>query len=409
MKRVFNILSFAFFLLVLTSCGNVQLDMPNEDTNQSNGPIMEFAVNVGSRAAIMEGGAETILDKLGLYGYQYANQTGSNWATAKVTALPTVFDQTPEPLTYNTTDKYYGFNRIDPDPSDDEVPGPYTWTGQKYSFFAHYPFEHSSFTKSSRTEPNTPYLTYTVDRSDVTNMADIMTSARTDLTAVNRYVTFHMIHRLSAVDVDICNIYQHEETTGEGESTETTQENIEIEIHSLVLKFSNLHYDSSKIYLDAEVSSVQKEAEGEKSAEYTLVTSTKPVTVPYKEDDGTENYHLTTADNRNQSMFFIPQAAKDLQVSVDIQFKKKRTDNTYLTNEDKVYTYDNDGNLTNVENAKGFNTKFFYVEDKSVNFEQSLDEGYRYYITLNFTSAAVSINIVTAAQWEDSNVKHEFD
>ena len=394
MKRINNILAWAFVFGTLVGCSHEQLEMPSsEESNPSSGPVMEFGVNIGSRAQIIEGGEGTTLDELGLYGYQYANQMGSTWSTAKTTARPNVFDNTPEPLTYEDEDGYYYPSKT------------YEWTGQKYAFFAHYPFEHSSFTNSPATEPNTPYLTYTVDRSDVSKMADIMTSARTDLTAVNRYVTFHMIHRLSAVDVDVCNIYQYNETTGEGDDAVTTSQNVEIEIHSLVLNFSNLHYASSKIYLDAGGNSVPVEA-ANPTASYALINDT--ISIPYKTNEDAENYHLS-ADN-DLSMFFIPQKQDDLAVSVDIKFKKKLPNGTFLTNKDKVYTYDNAGNKTGEENAEGYGTEFFYVSNKSVNFEQSLDEGYRYFVTLNFTSAAVSINIVTAAQWEDSDdIKHEFD
>ena len=108
MKRINNILAWAFVFGTLVGCSHEQLEMPSsEESNPSSGPVMEFGVNIGSRAQIIEGGEGTTLDKLGLYGYQYANQMGSTWSTAKTTARPNVFDNTPEPLTYEDEDGYY--------------------------------------------------------------------------------------------------------------------------------------------------------------------------------------------------------------------------------------------------------------------------------------------------------------
>ena len=394
MRRFRNIYILAFAFVALVGCSK-EPQQPNvEVDNIPSGPIMEFGINLDTRAEIIPGGEGTILDKLGLYGYQYANQTDSEWTWAQTTALPNVFNNTPEPLTYDSSGRYYNASDT------------YTWTGNKYAFFAYYPFEHTSFECSPNTEPGTPYLTYTLDRSDVENMADIMSSARTNLTSVNRYVTFHMIHRLSAVDVDVCNIYQHDETV----DGVTTYYGVDIEIHTLVLKFSNLHNDKSKIYLDARGHSEATESTGDKTATYQFVQSTDPITVEYKANDDDPNYTLT--EKHDLTMFFIPQEEKDLAVSVDVTFKKKLSgSDTYLTNNDKVYTYDNDGVVTNEANAEGYGTEFFYVRDKSVNFEQDLEEGYRYFVTLNFTSAAVSINIVTATQWQDTkdDIIHGFD
>ena len=49
-----------------------------------------------------------------------------------------------------------------------------------------------------------------------------------------------------------------------------------------------------------------------------------------------------------------------------------------------------------------------YTIEKTSKFEQELIEGSRYYIVLSFTSAAVSINIVTAAAWDEVPVEYEF-
>lgn len=411
MKRTSNILATVFILASLYGCGNKQLELPltGDDDTSSRLPI-EFGVDIaGSRAPIVEGGPGATLERLGVIGYQYANQSGSNWNTAKETARPNVFNYHPQVL--KLSDSYY-------DTIDNANPSnvvEYSWSGNKYAFFAFYPHDHSKVTLSEESVSGTPYVTYTVDKSDVSNMADIMTDVRKELTASSRYVTFHMIHRLSAIDVEVCNIYEHVWT----EEGVTYSENVDIEITDLKLTFTDLKYESSKIYLDDSEGHEPKEA-SVKTATYHLVEKDidAPVSIPFQDDDEDPNTQLT-ADNE-MTMFFIPQEYDldkndDLKVSVEIEFRKRRHDSTpdnptddYLINQNIDYTFDNEGNVTETVNAKGYGTEFFYAT-KNTSFEQSMDEGHRYYVLLNFTSAAVSISIVAAARWDDIEIDHEFE
>ena len=50
-----------------------------------------------------------------------------------------------------------------------------------------------------------------------------------------------------------------------------------------------------------------------------------------------------------------------------------------------------------------------FTTTQTATFEQSLEEEYRYYALLTFTSHAVSINILTAAAWNENVVDYEFD
>lgn len=399
MKKVSNIISLALVFASLCSCEVKPLEQPQPDVDGPSDYLpIEFGVNISTRAQIVAGGEGATLEELGVIGYQYANQAGSNWNTAKATTRPNVFTDHPQTLTLNGN--YY-------DVMDKDTGGPklYYWTGNKYAFFAVCPLGNSNVVISGDELPDTPYVTYKLDKSSVDGMADVMTSSRTDLTASSRYVTFNMIHRLSAVDVDVCNIYEYSYKVDDV----TNFEEIDIEITDLSLRFENLHYDTSTIYLDAAGHSVPGASAGYgRTVTYQLIKegSDEPVEVEFKTDEDAENYQLT-AEN-GMSMFFIPQDDTDLNVTVDVKFKKKRTDGTYLINNNYDYVYDAEGNKTDETEAEGFGTEFFYAS-KATDFEQSLDEGYRYYVSLNFTSAAVSINIVTAAQWTDQNIDHEFE
>ena len=67
---------------------------------------------------------------------------------------------------------------------------------------------------------------------------------------------------------------------------------------------------------------------------------------------------------------------------------------------------DSNGNVTKDENAFVYDNEF--TINKQTNFNQALVEGTRYYIVLNFTSEAVSINIITAEAWDEKTVDYEF-
>ena len=420
MKRANYIYALAFVLATVSACETKQWEQPMPDNNEPSSYLpIEFGIDIiDTRAQIVEGGENATLDELGVIGYQYANQTGSNWSTAKSTARPDVFDNHPHRLTLGDGDNYYVIDGNTTTDSEGNTIPKYTWSGNKYAFFAIYPRSHSSMTLSGANIPNTPYVTYTVDRNDVDNMADVMTSARKDLTATNRYVTFHMLHRLSAVDVEVHNIYEYSYTADET----THYENIDIEIVDLKLTFNKLHYDSSKIYLDeSEVISMvnagaatsykgQVPTKGnDTSAEYHLISEDAgddAIVVPFKDNENNDNYHLTA--DKSMTMFFIPQDEDDLEVSVNVKFRKKRPGGSYLINDNYNYEYDENGSVTSSTPADGYGTEYFFAE-KNTAFEQSLDEGYRYYVSLNFTSAAVSINIITAAQWTDQEIDHEFE
>ena len=113
----------------------------------------------------------------------------------------------------------------------------------------------------------------------------------------------------------------------------------------------------------------------------------------------TSEFHRIDSD---QTLLVIPQTEEDLAVTTTVSFKKKRPDGTYLN-----AVPDTDGTAYEEDDDNGWT----YTTVKDSAFGQALKAGSRYYIQITFTSAAVSINILTSAEWEDlaEDVYHEFE
>ena len=212
----------------------------------------------------------------------------------------------------------------------------------------------------------------------------------------SQYVNFDFKHRLSAIDVVALNFYEYNQNDAGGN---VTSEKIVIEITDLNIAFNNLDYKAATLYLDSSIPSV---------------------TTPIASDDPKPSYNIlsggsklieysTTSEfqhiDRSKTLLFVPQADEDLEVTTTISFKKKREeDGTYLSDDipdDAVLNKDykiQDGVVT-------------YMSSKTTKFGQALKAGSRYFIQITFTSAAVSINILTSAEWEDlaEDVRHEFE
>lgn len=350
-----NILASAFLLAFVTGCGN-EIYVPNSpdgDDNAHIGDIIEFGVDISTRGDRIN--EDETIEEFGVYGYQYS--FSENWNGVRALAKPNVFDVSPKTVTL--TDGFYAYAPVQ------------SWTGNKYSFFAYYPVGHSNLTSSGATELNTPYVIYTLDDSNVDNLVDVMTGSFIN-TSVNssKYVHFEMHHRLSAIDVTAFNFYQ------EGEDY------IDIEILELAIGLTNLKYNKAKIFLDNSIGAVYEEGRG--TANYQIVKDTdEPYTVLPNQKNAVE----ITAENA-RTMLVIPQETSDLQVETTIKFKKKKNDGNYI--------------------EEGGSNEF--TETQNTSFGMFLKEGSRYDVQVTFTSAAVSINIVTAAQWDDDpDIDHDFE
>lgn len=359
MKRLINILLTVFSLALVAGCGNQTLepDLPDGDDNLLSGDIIEFGIDIATRGDRVN--EDETIEDFGVYGYQYS--FSENWSGVRALAKPNVFDDAPEKVTLDSG--YYTYDQVQ------------QWTGNKYAFFAYYPYGNTSVVPSASTELNTPYVTYTLDEENVDNLVDVMTGSFIN-TSVNssKYVSFQMHHRLSAIDVTAYNYYQ------------VGDEYVYIEIQSMSIELTNLKYNEAKIYLDESISSDYTAGTG--TAAYQIVSSDNPYTVDPNQTEVAE----ISAD-RERSMLVIPQETTDLQVKTTIVFKKKKLN----------------GEWEYLEDEENPGSDEFTVE-QSTNFGMPLQEGSRYDVQVTFTSAAVSINIVTAAQWDDGDdVDHDFE
>ena len=159
--------------------------------------------------------------------------------------------------------------------------------------------------------------------------------------------------------------------------------------------FTNLDYKAATFYLDSRIPPECVPNDG--TPQYDIVDVTKKISY-----NNNSNFTRVAED---QVMLLIPQKDEDLEVTTKVTYKKRRpdgSDSPYLNAVPDV------AGITYVEdNVNGWS----YTAQKTTEFGQALKAGSRYYIQMTFTSSAVSINIVTSAEWEDlsEDVYHEFE
>ena len=456
MRRFFNIFAVAALLLSLASCkrdGIYEDDVtPPEDIILPAGNYITFYADANTRASLLT--TNYIEQPFGVYGYKY--DFSSTWNGQRAMAVPNVFwnlkGSTKVPLKVSYNGGIYNYS-ADGSPSNET--GQVNWSSSRYAFWAYYPYEdysnpyfNSYFTVSGMEQEGAPNLTYTVDRGtfgangDVTtygstsNMYDVMTGGISQVTAASsgNTVTFTMYHRLSAVDVSISNAYQHDYQDG----GVNYSEDVNIVITDLKLQFKNLKYDKAKIYLEQDKSipalntvltapMTSGVLDTEKMyANYNLIGGGSPdigapgatVTV---EPTTTTKTNLTA--NAGATMTFIPQETSDLKVTAYLEYYMvgattgKRIGHLRVNDEgepvnlsgvktDNPAEYVYDG-ITEAP-ATGVMGDEFISVTKQTDFNQPLVERTRYFIVLNFTSEAVSINIITADAWDERTVDYEF-
>lgn len=367
--------------LLASGCDNGTISPEGDDDNvivvPDGGPYIYLDAEVGNKTkgTLIEG--KELQDRFGAYGFTY--DFTNRWTTYRATATPNVFkDQNgsfiaSQEVTYNSG--IYSYEPIQ------------EWSGGKYTFFAYYPYyddndNNKSVTASGKYVEGTPYVIY-APKDFLTSTAyhtDVMTAMFQDTSlSSSQYVDFDFQHRLSAIEVVALNFYEynHEDAGGN-----VTTEKIEIEITDLNITFENLKYKEAKLYLDSSIPSENTSLVIGETPTYDIVSSgSKGITY-----SSTSEFQRIDPD---QTLLVIPQTEEDLAVTTTVSFKKKRDDGTYLSE---------DGSET-------------FTSSKTTEFGQALKAGSRYYIQITFTSAAVSINILTSAEWEDlaEDVYHEFE
>lgn len=454
MRRLYNILAIAALLISFTSC---ERDTVYEDDVTSPEDIIipadnyiTFHADANTRAALQTG---DYIDGFGVYGYKY--DFNGTWNGQRPVAKPNVFwnldESTKVPLKVTYDGGIYSYTADGSPDMAEGGNGQVKWSGSRYAFWAYYPYEgyDTNFAISGMEQEGAPYVTYTVDRGtfgangDVTtygstrNMYDVMTGGISQVTAASNgnTVTFTMRHRLSAVDVSISNVYQHDYVTDGVNHTE----DVDIEISDLKLNFENLKYNSAKIFLEQDKSipalnTVLTPANaGSMRAIYNLIGTDGDIDTP--DTSGTSvSIEPTTTTKTNitadadATMTFIPQETTDLKVTANIQYRLKGVGSGnyvgHLKVNDEGHPVDSAGNVTDDPTkyvydgvtreeltAQGIAGKAgdkYITAVKTTDFNRTLDENTRYYIVLNFTSEAVSINIITAEKWDEVPVDYEF-
>ena len=365
MKRLNYI--FVLFAVLLWGCNDsASLQGDGEQIVVPTKPYIYLDAGISTKASLVGG---TVLGRnFGVYGYTY--DFSNKWSTYRVTAKPNVFGNVPQKVTHSNGSYKY-------DPIKE-------WQGGKYTFFAYYPY---SLVVSGDTVEGTPYVTYGPDFNDTAEHRDVMTAMFEDTSlSSSPYVYFDFYHRLSAVDVVAMNFYENSYDDPNNANMVIT-EKVTIDIVDLALSFENIQYQEAKIYLDRRIPSERTPADANTKPTYQIISqdSGSGIYIEYNEDS---TLRPITASSLNKSMIFIPQENTDLKVTTTVKFKKRRPNGEYLT--------DDKGNEV-------------FTETIETPFKQALKEGSRYYLQMTFTSSAVSISILTSAEWDDIKVDYEFD
>ena len=389
MRRL-NYIWVLCFALLSVACNKENIIPEGDDSSiivPEGGPYiyLDAMVKNQTRGTLIEG--NELQGNFGTYGYTYNFK--NRWSTYRITATPNVFKNAngegfiaPQEVVYKNG--IYSYSPVQ------------SWTGGKYTFFAYYPFEHNSITKSGIDVQGTPWVRYAPSGflTSTAGHIDVMTAMFEDTSlSSSQYVNFDFKHCLSAIDVVALNFYEYNQNEGGN----VASERITIEIADLNIAFTNLDYKAATFYLDSSIPSEPTPiASNDPKPSYNILSGGSKL-IEYSTTS--EFQHI----DKSQTLLVIPQTDEDLEVTTTVSFKKKRSNGTYLSEipDEAVLNKDykiQDGIVT-------------YISSKTTKFGQALKAGSRYFIQITFTSAAVSINILTSAEWEDlaEDVYHEFE
>lgn len=379
MKIFSKILVFSLVTMAIVGCNDSSTYIGNEEDIDINAGsrLIHFDADVSTRGALVEG---TILqDNFHVLGYQYRGY----WESAKVLALPNVFydgnnnAQIPQTITYSNG--VYSYSPIQ------------AWTGNTYTFFGYYPTNHSSIKlfDDGIVKQGDPYITFELPiSSDPRDLIDVMTASYVDTgVASSSTVQLQFHHRLSAIDVGARNYYEHDHDN----NTATDPKLVTIEIVNLEVNLTNVLNTKAKIYLDHTIPSVYPNQQAKASISYKMVDKDAEWAmdsfdvIPNSAGDRGMRLISTQSGENASSIMLIPQTEL-LHGALKLTYKKKYQDD----NGNWVYLHE------------GNNTEDFeFNPDLDINFSKPLIEGRRYYIELTFTSDAVSVNIISADEWDE--------
>lgn len=382
MKR-FSIL-ISLFAVAMVGCNN-EINTPVEwgDTSVTLDPskhYIHFDADINTRGALIEG--NVLQNDFAVLGYMYPG----TWEAEKIFATPNVFDNTPQIVRYEGDVFTYGTPKV--------------WTGNKYSFFAYYPSDHSAITlfDNGTAKQGDPYIIYTLPiSSDPRDLIDVMTASYVDTgVASSASVAMQFHHRLCSVDIGARNYYEYDHDS----NSQTDPKLVTIEIVNLEVNLTNVSSTSAKIYLDHTIPSELNYTSPKASISYKMVDKDSDWAVssfdviPNTASNRAIRLVTTPTGENASSLLLLPQEDL-LSGSLKLVYKKKYQDD----NGNWVYLHEG-------ENVNDFE----FNPDLAVKFSKQLIEGRRYYIELTFTSDAVSVNIIAADEWNTMpNIDYEFE
>lgn len=402
MKRLYNIFTIAILAMSLVACDKESIT--NTPDTPISGEEIDFENSIQFNSGITTRGQlvmdDYLKDHFAVYGYVYR----SSWQAAEAMATPNVFvkDQDDKtfiaPMTVNYDGGTYTYSPI------------VQWTGYKYSFFAYYPAINSgsrvaSISPSGVDVEGTPYVEYRISRQDPASTVDLMTASVIDTDAnSSKEVQFQFKHRLSAIDVAAVNYCEYDPNPGNNDSTDVLP--VTIEVHQANFSMTNLLYDTYVVSLDDTKQSTPSNRSSDTIADFKLLAAAEPdVQIELNKDGDIQMRPITSAE-KNTTMIVIPQTTP-LHVVPEIIYYRRLPDANgkarYLDSSDKIHELD----LNQEGGHMGTPPAFRY--ETAFDFDRGLLEGRRYFIQINFTSDAVSVNIVAADEWNEKPVvNHEF-
>ena len=403
MKRLYNIFTIAILAMSLVACDKESIT--NTPDTPISGEEIDFENSIQFNTGITTRGQLVMDDYLkadfAVYGYVYR----SSWQAAESMATPNVFLEDLEDKTSFIVPQIVHYDG-----------GTYTyspivqWTGYKYSFFAYYPAINSvsrevTILPSGVDVEGTPYVKYQLDRQDPASTVDLMTASVIDTDAnSSKEVQFQFKHRLSAIDVAAVNYCEYDPNPGNNDATDVLP--VTIEVHQANFRMTNLLYDTYVVSLDDTKSSTPSNSSTGTIANFELLTAAEPdVQIELNKDGDIQMRPITSAE-KNTTMIVIPQTTP-LHVVPEIIYYRRLPDANgkarYLDPSDKIHELDlnQEGGHIGTPPAFRYETAF--------DFDRGLLEGRRYFIQINFTSDAVSVNIIAADEWNEKPVvNHEF-
>lgn len=409
MRRLFNILA-AIGVMSFVACEKeIVTNTPQTGVEIDLENSIQFNTGITTRGQLVMD--DYLKDHFAVYGYVYR----SSWQAAEAMAKPNVFISDANNKTSFVAPQIVNYDA-----------GTYTyspivqWTGYKYSFFAYYPAINSgsrevSIFPSGVDVEGTPYVTYRLDRQDPASTVDLMTASVIDTDAnSSKEVQFQFKHRLSAIDVAAVNYCEYDPNPDNNDSTDVLP--VTIEVHQANFRMTNLLYDTYVVSLDDTKPTTPSNSNTGTIANFELLTAAaEDITIELNKDGDIQMRPITSAE-KNTTMIVIPQTTP-LHVEPEIIYYRRLQDANgkarYLDSADKIHELElnQEGGHIGTPPAFRYNTAF--------DFDRGLLEGRRYFIQINFTSDAVSVNIVAADEWledingdgvvdDKDNVYHEF-